>query len=181
MSTLKLSPGHLAHGGQVNTPTPESRSVAREDIMNALAPIGRLLFSAIFIASGVNHFAHVNQMVGPLQNMGLPQPRLAILFSGALIFVCGIGILLGAFARLSAALIALFLVVTAFTIHRFWGLGDAQASQNQFAHFMKNIALTGGALLITYFGPGPYSLRVRRGAEAARPGYAFRVRQRPQE
>jgi putative oxidoreductase len=181
MSTLKLSPGDLEHGGQANEPTSESRSVAREDIMNVLAPIGRVLFSAIFIASGVNHFTHVNQMVVPLQSMGIPQPRLAILFSGALIFVCGIGILLGAFARLSAVLIALFLVVTAFTMHRFWGLADAQTSQMQFAHFMKNIALAGGALLITYFGPGPYSLQERRGAEAARPGYAFRFRQRPQQ
>jgi putative oxidoreductase len=181
MSTLKLSPGHLAHGGQANEPTSESRSVAREDIMNVLAPIGRLLFAAIFISSGVNHFAHVNQMVGHVQSMGIPQPRLAILFSGALIFVCGIGILLGAFARLSAAILALFLVVTAFTMHRFWGLADAQASQMQLTHFMKNLAMAGGALLITYFGPGPYSLRVRRGTEAARPGYAFRFRQRPQE
>lgn len=149
--------------------------------MNVLAPIGRVLFSAIFISSGINHFTHVNEMVGQVQSMGIPQPRLAILFSGALIFVCGIGILLGAFARLSAALIALFLVVTAFTMHRFWGLADAQASQMQLAHFMKNIAMAGGAVLITYFGPGPYSLRERRGVEAGRPGYAFRFRQRPQE
>ncbi|HVG57502.1 MAG TPA: DoxX family protein [Hyalangium sp.] len=181
MSTLKLSPGYLVHGGQANEPTSMSRRVAREDIMNALAPIGRLLFSAIFISSGVNHFIHLNQMVGHVQSIGIPFPRLAILFSGALIFVCGIGILLGAFARLSAALIALFLVVTAFTMHRFWGLADPQASQMQLSHFMKNIALAGGGLLITYFGPGPYSLRVRREAEAARPGYAFRFRQRPQQ
>lgn len=149
--------------------------------MNALAPIGRLLFSAIFIFSGVNHFAHVNQMAGLVQNAGIPQPRLAILFSGALIFVCGIGILLGAMTRLSAALIALFLVATAFTIHRFWGLADAQASQMQLAHFMKNISMVGGALLLSYFGPGPISIHSLRGAEATRPGYAFRFRQRTQE
>lgn len=149
--------------------------------MNALAPIGRLLFSAIFISSGVNHFTHVNQMVAHVQSMGIPQPRLAILFSGALIFVCGIGILLGAMTRLSAALIALFLVVAAFTMHRFWGLADPQASQMQFIHFMKNLSMAGGALLISYFGPGPVSIRSLRRAEAGRPGYAFRFRQRTQE
>lgn len=149
--------------------------------MNALAPIGRLLFSAIFISSGVNHFIQVDQMAAHVQSMGLPLPRLSVLFSGALIFVCGVGILLGALARLSAALIALFLVVTALTMHRFWDFADPQASQTQLAHFMKNLSMAGGALLITYFGPGPVSIRARRRAEAPRPGYAFRFRQRPQE
>jgi putative oxidoreductase len=152
--------------------------------MNALAPIGRLLFSAIFISSGVNHFIGVNQMVAHVQSAGLPFPRLAILGSGALLVVCGIGILLGTFARLSAALIALFLVVSAVTMHRFWGLGDPQASQMQFTHFMKNLAMAGGALLITYFGPGPFSLRERRerrGVAVPRPGYGFHFRQRAQE
>jgi putative oxidoreductase len=155
--------------------------------MNALAPIGRLLFSAIFISSGVNHFMQVNQMVDYVQSAGLPQPRLAILVSGALLVVCGLGILLGAVTRLSAALIALFLVVAAVTMHRFWGLADPQASQEQFIHFMKNMAMAGGALLITYFGPGPFSIhnlrerRAGREAVAPRPGYAFRFRQRTQE
>jgi putative oxidoreductase len=149
--------------------------------MNALAPIGRLLFSAYFIISGVTHFINVDEMARYAQSGGLPAPRLAVLASGALIFVCGIGILLGAVARLSAALIAFFLVVAAFTMHRFWGLADPQAGQMQYVQFMKNITMAGGALLITFFGPGPFSLRARRRAEAPRPGYAFRFRQRPQE
>jgi putative oxidoreductase len=33
--------------------------------------------------------------------------------------------------------------------------------QMQFAMFMKNIAMLGGALLITQFGPGPWSLDAR--------------------
>jgi putative oxidoreductase len=149
--------------------------------MNALAPIGRLLFSAIFIFSGVNHFIQVNSMTQHAQSAGLPAARLAILGTGALLLVCGICVLLGIVTRLSAALIALFLVAAGLTMHRFWGLGDPQAAQAQLAHFMKNIALAGGALLITYFGPGPYSLQARKGAEAPRPGYAFRFRHRAQE
>lgn len=149
--------------------------------MNALAPIGRLLFSAIFISSGVNHFLQVNQMVPYVQSVGLPAPRLAVLGSGALLLVCGLCVLLGVVTRLSAALIALFLVVSAVTMHRFWGLADPLASQMQLVHFLKNLSMAGGALLITYFGPGPFSLRARKGAEAPRPGYAFRFRHRTQE
>jgi putative oxidoreductase len=149
--------------------------------MNALAPIGRLLFSAFFIYSGVNHFIQFNQLAQYAQSAGLPAPRLAVLASGAILLVGGICVLLGAAARLGAALIALFLVVAAFTMHRFWGLADPQASQMQFIHFWKNISLAGGALIITYFGPGPFSVRARPRAEAPRPGYSFRFRHRAQE
>jgi putative oxidoreductase len=149
--------------------------------MKALAPIGRLLFSALFIVSGVNHFLQVDTMTPYAQSMGLPAARLAILGTGALLLVCGICVLLGVMTRLSAALIALFLVAAAFTMHRFWGLEDPQAAQMQIGHFMTNLSMAGAALLIIYFGPGPYSLQARKRTEAPRPGYAFRLRHRAQE
>jgi putative oxidoreductase len=180
MATLIMNPPAHRLAGSEACPRP-SVSTRREDVMKALAPIGRLLFSAIFIFSGVNHFIHVNQMVGYVQSVGIPAPRLAILGSGALIVVCGLCVLLGVFTRLCAALLAVFLVATAFTIHRFWGLADPQAAMEQMSQFMKNIAMTGGALILTYFGPGPFSLRARKGVEAPPPGVAFPLRQRPQQ
>jgi putative oxidoreductase len=148
--------------------------------MKALAPIGRLLFSAIFIFSGVNHLTHLNQMVAYAQSAGLPAPRLAILGASVMIIFGGICVLLGILTRLGAALLALFLFATAFTMHRFWGLADPQMAMQQQAHFMKNIAMAGGALILVYFGPGPFSLRVRKGVEAPRPGFAFPLRHRTQ-
>lgn len=128
--------------------------------MDALAPFGRLLFSAIFIFSGINHLTHGQTMIGYARSVGLPFPALAIYGSGVVILVGGVCILLGLFARLASVAIALFLVATAFTVHRFWGLPADQA-QMQMAHFWKNIAMTGGALLLMYFGPGPYSVHAR--------------------
>jgi putative oxidoreductase len=130
--------------------------------MGLLAPLGRLLFSAIFIFSGLNHFMQYPGMVAYARSANLPWPELAILGSGVLLVVGGLCVLLGAFARLGAALIALFLVASAVMVHRFWGLADAQQAQQQMIHFMKNLSMAGGALLITYFGPGPFSLRRRR-------------------
>jgi len=43
-------------------------------------------------------------------------------------------------------------------MHRFWGLQDPMMAANQMAHFFKNIALAGAALIIIYFGSGPLSL-----------------------
>ncbi|WP_257451201.1 DoxX family protein [Archangium lipolyticum] len=128
--------------------------------MDALAPIGRLLFSAIFIFSGFNHFTNAETMIGYARSAGLPLPALAIYGSGVVLVVGGVCILLGVFARIAAAAIAAFLVLAALTMHRFWGLPPEQAAM-QMIHFWKNISMAGGALLLAYFGPGPYSVRAR--------------------
>jgi len=39
---------------------------------------------------------------------------------------------------------------------------DPMMAQMQQAHFLKNVGLLGGALLIAYFGAGPLSLDDRR-------------------
>ena len=41
---------------------------------------------------------------------------------------------------------------------KFWGIADPQVAQLQRVMFMKNAAIAGGALLIMYWGSGPYSL-----------------------
>jgi putative oxidoreductase len=126
--------------------------------MDALAPLGRLLFSAIFISSGFNHFANSQTMIGYAQSVGLPFPALAIYGSGVVLLVGGVCILLGVFARIASVAIAAFLVASALTVHHFWGLPPEQA-QMQMIHFWKNLSMAGGALLLAYFGPGPYSVR----------------------
>ena len=51
---------------------------------------------------------------------------------------------------------AAFTVVTAFAFH--FNLAD----QNQFIHFLKNLAITGGLLQVAAFGGGAFSLDGRR-------------------
>lgn len=128
--------------------------------MDALAPLGRLLFSAIFIFSGFNHFANGQSMIGYAQSAGLPFPALAIYGSGVVLLVGGVCILLGVFARIASVAIAAFLIAAALMVHRFWGL-PPQEAQMQLTHFWKNISMAGGALVLVYFGPGPYSVRAR--------------------
>ncbi len=47
-------------------------------------------------------------------------------------------------------------------LHNFWAATDPATQQMQMAMFMKNVSLLGGALLITQFGSGPWSLDARR-------------------
>jgi hypothetical protein len=62
----------------------------------------------------------------------------------------GLSVALGAWADLGALLILAFLLPVAFFMHAFWKETDEQAKANQMAHFMKNMAMAGAALVILY-------------------------------
>lgn len=49
-------------------------------------------------------------------------------------------------------------------MHKFWGLVDPVMAQMEMVMFLKNLSMLGGALLITQFGAGPWSLDARRAA-----------------
>jgi putative oxidoreductase len=119
--------------------------------------LGRILYSAIFILSGPNHFKA--QTIAYAAAQGVPLARIAVPLSGIIALLGGLSIALGYRARLGAWLIVLFLVPVTLTMHRFWGLSDPQMAQLQLAMFMKNVALLGAALIIARVGSGPLSLR----------------------
>jgi hypothetical protein len=50
-----------------------------------------------------------------------------------------------------------------FFMHAFWKEQDEQAIQNQFAHFMKNVAMAGGALVIVWATTRPRAVPRCRG------------------
>lgn len=120
--------------------------------------LGRVLFSLIFLVSGLTHLVRYGDMVEYATANGVPVPWLLVPFTGLMILAGGASVLLGFYARLGAWLLVLFLIPTALIMHRFWGLEDPGLASVQMAHFMKNLALAGAALLITRFGGGPGSL-----------------------
>ncbi len=80
--------------------------------------------------------------------------------AGVLLVVGGLCVLLGVFTRIAAAGLAVFMVVAALIFHDFWRFTGMEA-EAQRIQFLKNISLMGGALLVVFFGPGPYSVRAR--------------------
>jgi len=137
--------------------------------MKAIVLLGRILFSLIFLISGPGHFS--NQSIQFAMAQGVPLPSLLVPFSGILALIGGISILLGYKAKLGAWIIVVFLVPVTLMMHNFWAASDLQVKQMQLAMFMKNLSLLGGALLITYFGPGPLSMDHKMGVpELDQPG-----------
>jgi len=122
--------------------------------------LGRILFSVIFLNSGLFHFS--GMAVGYASAQGVPLASILVPFSGVIAIVGGLLILLGYQAKWGAWLIVLFLIPVTFMMHAFWKETDPMQKQMQMGMFMKNISILGGAFLITWFGAGPVSFDSRR-------------------
>ena len=129
------------------------------DASHALPLAGRILFSLIFLLAAPMHFTAQDVAYGA--SNGVPLASLAVPLSGVIALAGALSILLGYKTKIGAWLIVLFLVPVTLYMHRFWAQTDPMMAQMQMANFMKNVAMTGGALLLAYFGAGPLSLDAR--------------------
>jgi len=117
---------------------------------------GRVLFSFIFILSSFGHFKA--ETIGFAASKGVPMASVLVPLSGIIELIGGLSILIGYRARLGAWLLVLFLVPVTLTLHQFWTITDPMAFQLEFAIFLKNVSIMGGALVIAYFGAGEMSI-----------------------
>ena len=122
--------------------------------------LGRFFFALIFLMAGANHFN--KQTIGYAASEGVPLAAIAVPLSGVLAIAGGLSVLLGYRAKLGAWLIVLFLVPVSLMMHKFWTVTDPMMAQIQMILFMKNVSMLGGAVLISHFGAGPFSLDARR-------------------
>lgn len=122
------------------------------------AVAARAMFASVFLIGGYTHFARSEQMIEYTLANGVSGAELLVPLTGLMLLAGGLSVLLGYYARLGAALLAMFLIPTAVLMHRFWGLENPGLEAAQFAHFMKNMALAGAALLMIQTGSGPGSL-----------------------
>ena len=123
--------------------------------MDIVLIIGRVLFSLLFISSGVAHLTKLQAMTGYAQYKKVPAAKLSVIVTGLMLIIGGLYVALGIYADLGALLLAIFLLLSAFKMHDFWTVTDAQAKQSEMTSFMKNLALAGASLIIfVLVGPG---------------------------
>ena len=125
-----------------------------QTITAALVPLARLLFATIFLYYGPYNF---NVMIAPAAQQGVPLANILVPIAGVMAIAGGLSVVVGWKARAGGLLLVLFLLPATFIMHAFWKL-DGAAAQEQFGNFIRNISLLGGALYITHFGAGPYSV-----------------------
>jgi uncharacterized membrane protein YphA (DoxX/SURF4 family) len=120
---------------------------------------GRIIFSLVFLIYG---FRHLMQTEGSAQYAAykkVPAARLMVQLTGIAMLLGGVAVVLGIWMDLAAAGLALFLVVAALVMHRYWAEADAQARAGEMAQFWKNISLAGAALiLLSVSEDAPYTV-----------------------
>ncbi|ESY25606.1 MULTISPECIES: DoxX family protein [unclassified Mesorhizobium] len=119
--------------------------------------LGRILLAAIFLLSGFGKLTAISGTAGYFGAMGLPVPTTTAIVVGLIELLGGLAVLVGFQTRIAAWVLAVFTIASAFVAHTGW------ADQNQMIHFLKNVAITGGFLLLASSGPGAYSVDAKRG------------------
>jgi putative oxidoreductase len=130
----------------------------------SVAPlIGRCLIAAIFLVSGVGKLATPDATQIYMVSVGIPDPLVP--FVAAIVVELGGAILLvlGYRVRYVAVVLAIYCVLTALLFHH--EIGDP----NQLFHFLKNLAITGGLMMVFEFGAGARSLDAWSAARLTEP------------
>jgi putative oxidoreductase len=128
--------------------------------MRYLGPVGRILFSLIFITAAPRHFTA--EGIHHAADLGVPLASLLVPLSGVVALAGGLSIAIGYHARWGAWLLVGFLVLVTLMMHAYWKLHDPAMVHVQQAMFAKNLCMLGAALLITQFGAGPMSIDTRK-------------------
>jgi putative oxidoreductase len=127
--------------------------------MKFLFPLGRVLFSLIFILAAPRHFTH--EGIQHAADLGVPFAQVLVPLSGILAIVGGFGVAVGYRSRWAAWALVAFLVPVTWCMHGYWRLSDPAEIHIQQAMFAKNLSMLGAALLLSQFGPGPISFDER--------------------
>jgi uncharacterized membrane protein YphA (DoxX/SURF4 family) len=127
--------------------------------MKLLALIGRISFSLVFFATGLNDFG--DSTINNAATLGVPLPYLLVPLSGMLSLLGALSILFGFKAKTGAWLILLFVLPLTFITNKFWLVSNPLQMMAQAGYGLNDLLMLSGALLFAYFGAGQLSFDAR--------------------
>jgi putative oxidoreductase len=126
-------------------------------LASVAALVGRVLLAAMFVLAGYSKIGGFDGTAGYIASKGLPLPSALAVGTIALELVAGIALAVGYKARWAALALAAFTLLASVLFHAYWAIPVDQQSIQRLM-FMKNLAVTGGMLMVFAFGPGRFSL-----------------------
>jgi putative oxidoreductase len=133
-----------------------------DKFQNPLALAARVLLAVLFVPAGFGKIVGFAGTVGYIGSVGLPLPAVGAVLAIVAELGGGVALLLGFQTRIAALALAVFTLAAGVFFHAYWSVPADQVMVNQIM-FMKNIAIAGGLLALTAFGPGALSLDAKRG------------------
>lgn len=114
--------------------------------------IGRILLVVIFLMSGTGKIGNFTGTTQVMAEHGMPMVTFFAFGAIFLELAGGLSVVLGYFARFGALLLIIFLIPTTLIFH------GHVADPGQKIHFLKNVSMFGGLLILLSAGPGRISL-----------------------
>ena len=118
--------------------------------------VGRILLSILFLFAGFGKLTAISATAGWFGSIGLPVPTVTAVVVGLVELLGGLAILLGFQTRIAAIVVALFTLGATAIAHL--DFSDAM----QVLMLQKNLAITGGLLILAIVGAGSLSVDARR-------------------
>jgi putative oxidoreductase len=134
-------------------------------IHDELILAARLLLATLFLIFGLRKVRDYSGTVAQMVQLGVPTPVLAAVISIFMELPVAFTVAIGAFTRLSAALMALYTLGTALIGHRYWTVKGADYVDS-LDGFYKDLSIMGGFLLLYITGAGKYSIDALLGIAA---------------
>jgi putative oxidoreductase len=139
-------------------PAPAADVRAAAGVNDALLAVGRVVIAILFVMSGLEKVMDLNGTAAAIGGKGFPLPEVVAIATAVLELGGGLLIIVGWQTRLVALALAIFSAVAAYLFHDFWHYPPGLEHTNNMIHFMKNISIIGGFLMLCAAGGGRYSL-----------------------
>ena len=123
--------------------------------------VGRILLALLFLIAGINKLKAPAASAGYFAKLGFPATDVLVWVVIAVEIGAAVMLIVGWKTRWAALALALFTLIATFAAHRFWEFDGAQVA-NQMNHFLKNLAIVGGMIILAATGPGPLSVDAKR-------------------
>ena len=122
--------------------------------------MGRIFLATIFLFEAYDSIWYFAETKEKMTIYGLTWQQDLLLVSAIVgLILGGVLVLIGYRATLGAVLLLAYWVPVTFIVHDFWNLPPGEELRLESILFMKNLAITGGLLIMVVNGSGRYSVR----------------------
>jgi putative oxidoreductase len=132
-------------------------TLASERIKDEVVLAARILLVILFLIFGSMKLTDYSGTVSYMAQTGAPLPPLAALVAILVETFLSIAVVLGAWTRPLAVLLAVYTLATGLIGHHYWTMTGAAQYMAEI-DFYKNISIAGGFLLLFVTGAGKYSV-----------------------
>ena len=121
--------------------------------------LGRILLSFIFFHEAYDTIKYFEETRQIMTDYGLTWRQDILLYGGTSVLVLGgLMLLTGYRASFGSFLLLIYWVPVTFIVHSFWNDPESERRLHEI-FFMKNLAITGGLLMVYVNGAGKYSIK----------------------